>query len=341
MPIQAERLNNYMENFFGYGNISSPWWFIGLEEGSSGLEKEINARLDVWMQLGSATTCDCADFHIRMAGILNEQSNLFPPENLPDSRVKLQPTWRRLLQVFFSAHNKHPNPEIYRYFQRNELGRMKDNNPIALLELYPLPKQNVAAWPYNNWVVPPQRNLIDRETYYGWATPWRCATIGKLINNYSPQVVVFYGTTATEKWLNISRLNGQPVRFEGQLTTSRQHFKIAIVNNTIFAIIPHPAARGVRSADWDEFGQAIRIRKIPSRSTTRTKTMTGKDPRTGVVHEINEATAEDLEDYKRCKKYLEDEKIKKEEADNNKPVFPILTVISSIFIIFVIIVWLL
>jgi hypothetical protein len=259
MSIQATRLNKYMENFFGYGNLKSPWWFIGIEERSSGRESEINARLDVWENLGSPTTCDVADFHIRLSAILNERSEHFPSPNLPDSCVKIQNTWRRLMEIFFSANNTQSDLKSY---QRNKLARMGNDNEIALLELFPLPKPGIGSWPppYSDCVIPPQPNLRDRETYYTWAAAWRPDAIRKLIESYSPTVVVFYGRTASQTWKGNPCFNGQPAQFACAKTSSGQCFETAKVKNSLFVIIPHPANRyhGLRKTDWGEIAKFIK-----------------------------------------------------------------------------------
>lgn len=58
---EPELLDAYMATFFGYGNLSSPLWFIGMEEGVG--EESLSDRLDAWSTLGKLSTVDIREFH--------------------------------------------------------------------------------------------------------------------------------------------------------------------------------------------------------------------------------------------------------------------------------------
>jgi hypothetical protein len=45
-------LSEFVQNFYGYGNYSGQFWFIGMEEGGGNSFSEINTRLAVWANRG-------------------------------------------------------------------------------------------------------------------------------------------------------------------------------------------------------------------------------------------------------------------------------------------------
>lgn len=44
-------LTNYVENFYGYGNLNSDYWFVGKEETGGETYQKINSRLINWKNL--------------------------------------------------------------------------------------------------------------------------------------------------------------------------------------------------------------------------------------------------------------------------------------------------
>lgn len=52
-----------MSSFFGYGNLSSPYWFIGKEEGGGASLEENFQRILVWEKLGKSSTVDSIQYH--------------------------------------------------------------------------------------------------------------------------------------------------------------------------------------------------------------------------------------------------------------------------------------
>jgi hypothetical protein len=51
-PLDESLLQEFMSNFYGYGNYAAPYWFIGMEEGGGDTIEEITRRLTVWDQRG-------------------------------------------------------------------------------------------------------------------------------------------------------------------------------------------------------------------------------------------------------------------------------------------------
>ena len=46
--IDRDLLHEYIERFFGYGNLSAKYWFVGLEEGGDDHLALLQKRLAVW-----------------------------------------------------------------------------------------------------------------------------------------------------------------------------------------------------------------------------------------------------------------------------------------------------
>ena len=48
MEFDEKLILKFAHNFFGYGNLSSNLWFIGMEEGGGNSFTEIETRLSMW-----------------------------------------------------------------------------------------------------------------------------------------------------------------------------------------------------------------------------------------------------------------------------------------------------
>lgn len=62
--LNDDDLRQFIKTFYGYGNLASRFWFIGMEEGGGNSFAEVQARLSVWMQLGKPELADLRDFHL-------------------------------------------------------------------------------------------------------------------------------------------------------------------------------------------------------------------------------------------------------------------------------------
>ena len=45
-------LADYMGGFWGYGNLSGDYWFVGMEEGGGDSFEEVNQRISQWNKRG-------------------------------------------------------------------------------------------------------------------------------------------------------------------------------------------------------------------------------------------------------------------------------------------------
>jgi hypothetical protein len=52
-------LEEFINNFYGYGNYHGKYWFIGMEEGGGNSIEEINRRLASWNTRGRRYGLTC------------------------------------------------------------------------------------------------------------------------------------------------------------------------------------------------------------------------------------------------------------------------------------------
>lgn len=62
--LNDDDLRQFMQTFYGYGNLDGRFWFIGMEEGGGNSLEEMQARLKAWKQLGKPELADLRDFHL-------------------------------------------------------------------------------------------------------------------------------------------------------------------------------------------------------------------------------------------------------------------------------------
>lgn len=228
--LDNNALRGFIDHFFGYGELEAPIWFIGMEEGGGASQDEIEARLATWVARGRPQVDDLAEFHLAFG-----DGSRFV-ENAP-----IQSTWKELIRVMLLLNGKTPTRETMRAYQIAEFGRK--GNGVALLELLPLPKPSLKAWPYAAWTCPnsfPELHTVD--SYKDQVIPQRIAAIRELIAQHAPKAVVFYGKKYLAHWEAISG-----AEFVDALAP---HY--VDVGNTTFVLLPHPVAFGAAATSQFE-----------------------------------------------------------------------------------------
>jgi hypothetical protein len=205
--------NNELEhllNFVGYGKLSAPVWFIGMEEAGGG-EENIRARLKF------RTVEDCAEAH-RTLGITHRHWG---------KRV-IQRTWRGMCYIMLRLENKPVDTESIRQYQAESLGRY--GGQTLLVELMPIPKHNIGAWGYEELI--PQ--FKSREDYYRQVKPRRLAYLQTLFREHRPRVVIGYGKNYWPEYQAI---------FPGVAFSERGQFLFGLNQNTRVLLTDHFTAR--------------------------------------------------------------------------------------------------
>jgi hypothetical protein len=227
-------LSEFIQNFYGYGNYSGQFWFIGMEEGGGNSFSEINNRLSAWANRGRNELEGLAEYHkdIGLMDWFNE-------------KPRLQSTWNKLIRILLSSSGKIPTTEQVREYQKTLLGRLIGDT--CLLELLPLPSPSIGQWLYAQYSQLP--HLRDRETYRQECIASRIIHLQDRINQYQPKVVIFYSLSYQEYWKKIA---GVDFLLQGsdKILTGRNE-------STLFVMTKHPAAQGVTSEYFHQVGQLI------------------------------------------------------------------------------------
>lgn len=221
-------LQHFMSTFYGSGNYSGKYWFIGMEEGGGNTLEQVTKRLNAWVDLGKTELVDIYQFHLKIDY----------PQYFQDP-VKLQKTWMQQARMMLSSKGLPSTTDDVRAYQRDHIGRK--TSETCLLELLPFPSPSLNNWNYNLWSSLPF--LKDRSTYRDYCVPWRIEHIRSRIKEYKPKVVVFMGQVYSNYWQMIA---GRDLNF-----IEKGGFWAASSEGTTYIITKHPAAHGVTNAYFE------------------------------------------------------------------------------------------
>ena len=246
--LEREKVEKYMNSYYGFGNWNSNIWFVGMEEGGGQDEDEVNKRIESW----STTKKDLIDnkAHHERIGI----TQFF-------DRGVLQKTWMRLIRLKLSIEGKlsgisSEDTEMIREIQKNSWGRLDSDN--ALLDLFPLPSPNAKDWFYNekfNWTE--IEYLKNRETYRNELETPRINYLYKKLTKHAPRLVIFYSKEYTSYWNKIVRSDFDT---ESKILFSRGKNEVRAITKgaTCFIQVPFPGRNAQSNVFWTEAGEKIR-----------------------------------------------------------------------------------
>ena len=146
--LNCDALKKYIENFYGYGNLDSNYWFIGIEEGATYTKEQIEEKIHGWVEKGCLEIDDC-NGHYRLC-----RQELYKRWLDKSKEVELQTTWKQEIRVFFYATKYQEffdngfNENVIANYQKNKFGKL--DGDMAIIELLPLPNQNVNKWAYDD-----------------------------------------------------------------------------------------------------------------------------------------------------------------------------------------------
>lgn len=233
--LDDELLTDFASGFFGYGNLSAPIWFIGMEEGGGNTAAEVAARLDAWVAHDRAPVVDVVSYSTS-AG-LDEHAHWFTGQRPP-----LQSTWRQLIRVQLGRLGESCDAESVRCYQRDNFAR--SGGEECLLELLPLPSPSIAHWHYSEWSR--LAWLQSRDAYRAQLIPARIEKLQALMEHHRPLSVVFYGLGYLDEWSRICRAD---------FDSGGEGWRETRTGETTCVAIPHPAARGWRNDDFTRLGR--------------------------------------------------------------------------------------
>jgi hypothetical protein len=224
-------LDEFVHTFYGYGNYSGRYWFVGMEEGGGNSFAGITQRLNAWAKRGKHEIEDLKEYHVEIGS------------RHYSGKTPLQRTWMMLIRILLASKGQVPTTEQVRDYQGESLGKLKGDT--CLVELLPLPSPSADHWIYGEYSRLPY--LINRKTYEQAFLARRIAHLRQQIKEHRPNAVIFYGFTYQKHWQEIA---GVDFRQESGARFGR--------NRTIlFTITEHPTAPGVTSEYFHRVGRVI------------------------------------------------------------------------------------
>jgi hypothetical protein len=214
-------IQDYCNQFFGYGRWDAPVWFVGLEEAGAGTPEELQARLAAWVQRGRRELEDAPSFYPAC-----EQHQWHGPHST------LQRTWRQLIRILLLARGEPVGENALLEHQRQSLGA--SSGQVCLTELFPLPAPSHRHWPYSAHEALPAW-MRNREQFVQTILPGRAATLREKIALNHPRVVVFYFWKPRFFAEAVAGGEFQPILPEKLLGFER--------NGTAYFVTGHPAGR--------------------------------------------------------------------------------------------------
>lgn len=257
--LDSTLLNDFMNGYFGHGELSADYWFIGMESGGGRSEREVAERLRSWDNLGRQPVVDNLKFH---EAVHNERGE--PLNYLFEGRVKIQRTWAGLIRILLAAQGQTDlSASAVRAVQSSSWGREGSDN--CLLELLPLPSPGVSKWFYDQWSDLPV--LQSREKYRDYFWDSRTQKLRELIQENKPRCVIFYSVSADYllRWSQIAGVDFNELELEEVCKGNQgQSFKARFYENknTLYAAIYHPVYTGLTKEYFAKVGGIIRQRII-------------------------------------------------------------------------------
>ena len=238
-----ERLDNsliedYAENFFGYGALSGKYWFVGMEEGGGDTFREVDARMRSWRERGRRELEDVCEFSATVG-----LHQWFGP------KARLQRTWSRYIRVICGMEGISADREWIRRYQAESLGRFEGES--SLMNLLPFPSRSLKHWHYANLSELP--HLGSRNACMDHYAEKRAKRLRSRILKERPRLVLFASMDARYRkwWQTIADVEFKPRSFAGKA------FDFGIMGSTAFVVTQHPAVRSMSNEFFQTVGKYV------------------------------------------------------------------------------------
>ncbi len=260
MQVNNLELEQYINNFFGFGNLESDIWFIGKEEAGDEKKESLIARLESWKKLGKPEVSDNYKFHMEYGNQLGAKG-CFDHLFNGDSSI-LQSTWCGLIKLQFAIEKGIiPKENILKTFQSEQIGR--NDSPNSILELLPLPAPNHNSHNYSKWTDIPY--LVNKETYKKAIKNARIEKLKGLIFKNKPKFVIFYSTESDfiSSWSQVAGVDfkkSKKIKIIGKENNreNRHRYLLLAKNDGItFCVTQHPTYTGTSDNELLESGKII------------------------------------------------------------------------------------
>lgn len=267
MIIQAEPLQHWIENFYGYGSWDARFWFIAHEESGGDLPEEEAEKFNYFYNANTtgenSSLCDIRQLYkqvnARLDGPRAFLFKTFYDYRFGDNAVQ-HGLWKNLI-AFVHGHQGKKIPDLLDYQKIDFLSPARQSE--ALIPLYPLPTHH-HAW-YYSWLDMPQFPFLkSRRLFQEHIYPQRMQRIIENVKVHSPEVVLMYGME------NVSALKASvqehfPSAKFKMIKAIKQKIPqhhLAEVNSTKLLITTQvPALRHNRvetGFDWEQLGNVLK-----------------------------------------------------------------------------------
>lgn len=166
-------MTDMIQNWYGYGQWSAPYWFLGPEPGMADKGDDLEKRCEAWLQIGGGELVDCIAHHHAFG--YDKWHKVNPPT---------QSTWRQLIRLLLSFKGIEATLEEIREYQRTQWGTIAGET--CVIELSSLAAPNLST-------------CRDRDSH----REQRVAFLRDKISKYQPTFVVMYGDSQTKYWEQI------------------------------------------------------------------------------------------------------------------------------------------
>lgn len=226
---------NRLKNFWGYGSLEAPTWFIGMEEGLGNGAPHILERFrvaDGKMTVDMRRDMKAVADHIRWF----------------QHGAPIQATWKYPIALYLYLKNNHiPSTEDIRKYQSSRLGD-SSLKETAAIELMPLPstKAHESTWIYGDLNIP---ELSTRAEYLAAYKQERVSKLHELFHQYRPSLAIFYSLTYLPDWSAVIGTKPEEI-------TKGMYF--AKTDATACCVIPQSASFGMSYMRLYEFADKVR-----------------------------------------------------------------------------------
>jgi hypothetical protein len=248
------------QRWYGYGEWSAPYWFVGPEPGMKKVEcNNLRERCDAWLGLCKGRPQALVDSYAHHEAF--HRLEYFTPTIKMKRpvlgltlRPPLQDTWRQLIRMLLAFEGERTDNDMVGYYQSVKWGR-KDAE-TCVLELSALAKRSLATIDPSG--INPRDLFCERATY-----------IRQMVGEGTRFVVLYgRGQRVLPYWHFIATGHADSGSFEVRRIG---HWDAGFVNQgaTAFALTAHPVNPGGKAPPdqyWIEVGQILKSR-VPSQSS--------------------------------------------------------------------------
>lgn len=235
-----ELIERRLQNFFGYGSLGAPVWFVGMEEGL-GHKTDIEKKLAIRFRAADGKhTIDMRRDLIE----LTEHMKWFVPGG------SIQPTWKYPIALYLYLKNgKEVFKEHIRAHQIEVLGDIA-RKVTTTVELMPLPSQKAdeSTWLYKKYGID---GLSSRKDYLATYKKMRALKLRELIGKHKPRLIIFFSLGYRKDWEFVMGAEAKEVTpqfFSGE------------TNGTVFCIMPQSSMPGMSYDRLFDFAKKIKKR---------------------------------------------------------------------------------